>query len=408
MMIGAVGLSGYILTVKQPLFWQRLTYIACALSWVALFLSKSRASLVLALFFMFIVGLVIAYRKRTLFNKYVYIGILLLISVLTWLTFIGKLWIVDIFRELQAADLTNFEALSRLSVYRLEIFVGAVKMFLQFPLMGIGQGNFFHLSSLIDFAGSPWVAQTGGENAHNYFLQTLAELGLVGVTGFLIVFIWPVKNTKAFKVLVPAVIAIFSIFLGNIYSHSLIIRENLLLLSVFIVLLYAQANQLRPITGWSNARNCIVLIIASVALVLAIKEVEASYGKPPFMYGSECYKNSTNLEPGWTDGIFVTALPAGASGIKIFIDKNQPDTKFEPLFLNLDIKDKDGVELISVNSPAESNNAFSIEANLKDASFTKEGAQAILKLSKCFTQSNFGIKDDSRKLGVHIKQILIY
>jgi O-antigen ligase len=408
MLIGAVGLSGYILTVKQAVFWKRLTYIACALSWVALFLSKSRASLVLALLFMFIVGLVIAYRKRTLFNKYVYIGIFLVIAVLTWLTFIGKLWIVDIVREIQGADLTNFEVLSRLSVYRLEIFAAALKMFFQFPFMGVGQGNFFHLSSLIDFAGSPWVAKTGGENAHNYFFQTLAELGLVGIASFLIIFIWPIKKTQPFKIVAPAVIAILSLFLGNLYSHSLIIRENLLLLSAFVALLYAHANQLQPIAAWSNAKNYIVLIIASATLVLAFKEIETSYGKPPFIYGSECYKNSTTLEDGWTNGLFVTELPVGSSGIKILIDKNQPNSQLAPLFLNLNITDNGGDKLISVNSSSESNNAFSIEANLKNGSFTKEGARATLKLSKCFTQSNFGLGDESKKLGVHIKQIMIY
>jgi len=200
-----------------------------------------------------------------------------------------------------------------------------------------------------------------------------------------------------------------SIFLGNLYSHSLIIRENLLLLSVFLALLYAQAEQLRlVIGGQSTVRNYILLIILSATIALAIHEVRTSYGKPPFIYGSECYKNSTSLDAGWTDGMFVTDLPTGASGIKILIDKTQPNSKLGPLFLNLSIADKEGVQLLSVNSSAESNNQFSIEANLKDTAATQEGAKATLKISKCFTLSNFGISDDSRKLGVHIKQILIY
>jgi hypothetical protein len=28
-----------------------------------------------------------------------------------------------------------------------------------------------------------------------------------------------------------------------------------------------------------------------------------------------------------------------------------------------------------------------------------------MQLSKCFSPSNFGLKDDSRKLGVHLKSI---
>lgn len=410
MLIGAIGLTGYLLIASQSLNWRRVTVAGCALSWVALFLSKSRASLLLALIFVIVAAVVIAFKKkRNLFNRYLLIGIVVALSVFVFLSLNDKLWIADAIRELQAADLTSFEALSRLSVYRLEIFVSALKMFAQYPFMGIGQGNFFHLSSLIDFAGSPWVAKTGGENAHNYFLQTLAELGSVGVVSFLIVFIWPIRRAQQFKTIVPAVIAILSIFLGNLYSHSLIIRENLLLLAVFVTLMYVQSMQ-HPLNRiWEKTKAYAVLAVVGIVFFFAGKEIVLSVGQPPFTYGSECYKGSTSLDAGWTDGLFAMKLPAGTSGIKLLIDQSQPDANTNPLSLNLSITDHEGRELTSVDYPKESSNEFTIEANLTDnKNPADQGATATLKLSKCFTPSNFGIKDDSRKFGVHLKQILVY
>ena len=410
MLIGAIGLIGYIYLMPRPSVWLRVTLLACALSWVALLLSKSRASLVFALIFIIVALAIIAFKKKNhVLNRFLLFTGFVAFLTIVFLTLIDQLWIADAIRELQAADLTNFEALSRLSVYRIEIFTAAIKMFFQYPMMGVGQGNFLHLSSLIDFAGSPWMAKTGGENAHNYFLQTLAELGAVGVMSFVIVFVWPVKHAQQFKNIAPAVIAICAVFLGNLYSHSLIIRENLLLLAVFVTLLYVQAmrDELRPV--YSKTRAFAVLALVGLVIVFASKEIVSSFGKTPFVYGSECYQGSTSLEKGWTDGIFSTELPTGTKGIQIVIDQNQPDAKEKPLLLSLSIVDKQGRTLTSVNSPPEHNNNFSIEASLPGESPLSSGAtKAILKLSRCFTPSNFGLKDDSRKHGVHIKQIIFY
>jgi len=408
MLIGAIGLIGYIFLLRRSSIWLKVTLLACALSWVALLLSKSRASLVFALIFVFVVLVVIAIKKkRTLLNGYLLIGSIVAFLTMVFLTLNDKLWIADAIRELRATDLTNFEALSRLSVYRLEIFNAAIKMFFHYPVMGVGQGNFINLSTLIDFAVRPWMATTAGENAHNYFLQTLAELGAIGVISFFIVFLWPVRHAQQFKNIAPAAIAICSVFLGNLYSHSLIIRENLLLLAVFIALLYAHAmrHELRPY--YSKARAYAVLASVGILIIFASKEIVTSFGKFPFIYGSECYQGSTSLDEGWTDGLFVTELPIGTNRIKLMIDQNQPDAKVNPLSLNLSLVDNEGRVLTTVDSFSEHNNNFSIEATLSgDAPLSTVATKAILKLSRCFTPSNFGLKDDSRKYGVHIKQIL--
>lgn len=420
MLLGAVGLTGYFLISRPSQIWKYIVFIACAMSWLAVFLSKSRASLVFAVIFVAMVSLIIAKQKKiNLVNRYVILTILTVGVLIGWLSLNEKFWIMDAIREIQAADLTSFDTLSRLSVYRLEIFLSALRMFSHYPLMGVGQGNFFHLSSLLDFAGSPWVTQTGGENAHNYFLQTLAELGVVGIGGFLIVFLWPVRQAKQLKTIVPAIIAILSIFLGNLYSHSLIIRENLFLLAVFVAVLYAWVKpylqeNVKLIGGEKNfysskTSKYFLFGIAILTIFFSWKEVVTSPGKPPFEYGSECYRGSSSLDPGWTDGLFITVMPSASTGIKLFIDQNQPDSKSHPLSLSLSIIDSTGKVLVKSEILAESDDQFAIEALLPDNfKLAGEESRAVLRLSRCFTPSNFGIKDDSRKFGVHLKKIQIY
>jgi hypothetical protein len=197
----------------------------------------------------------------------------------------------------------------------------------------------------------------------------------------------------------------------------LIIRENLYLLAVFVALPYAQAMQSSlerdSLIGgkliYSRISTYVLVVVATLIIAFSFKEVVTSAGKPPFEYGSECYKGSEHQIPGWTDGLFVTVMPIESKGIKLLIDQNQPDAKSHPLSLSLSILDSDGHLLVLTELLAESDNNFAIEATLPDHGVLagSEG-KAILKLSRCFTPSNFGIKDDSKKIGVHIKKIEIY
>jgi O-antigen ligase len=112
-------------------------------------------------------------------------------------------------------------------------------MFSEYPLFGIGQGNLFRMSSHIDVSHSIYMVQQGGENAHNYFLQTLAETGLVGTAAFILVLSWPFCRVAQFSKIAAPALALFSIGLGNLFSHPLLIRPNLILFAVLLALMYA-------------------------------------------------------------------------------------------------------------------------------------------------------------------------
>lgn len=439
MLLGAVGLFGYLLlSVRVEPYSAKLgelnaAAIACLLSWIALILSKSRASLIFAIIISIIWLIVyLKVKKISVFNKKFILIVGVLVVSVVGLSLSGKFWLADMLQQLQQANLTSFEALNQISIYRLEIFAGAVRMFSHFPVMGIGQGNFFHLSSILEFMGSPWITQTGGENAHNYFLQTLAELGLIGVMSFLVVFLWPVKYCSEFKKLFPATVAILAIFLGNIYSHSLIIRENLYLLAVFVALLYAHCDTV--IHDVSRASKAIVarstgatagatvstnshagrriyfstgVLLCTIALVyLAYQEVSTAKHKFPFVYGTDCNKPIVAYADGWTSGRLVIPLAEGKSGVKVTIDQNQFDAKLHPVSISLSILDLAGNSLHTVDYPEQGLDQFSMQISLPEKVKNEfQGGSVVMQLSKCFSPSNFGLKDDSRKLGMHLKSL---
>lgn len=424
MLVGAVGLFGYIFLRQDSSHYLarscslKILILACTLSWAALILSKSRASLIFALMLLlFWAGVYLKAKKVRLLTPRVLCVFGLAAIALILASTSERFWLADTLREFTSAEDINFEILNKISTYRLEIFAATLRMFSQFPMMGIGQSNFFHLSPVLEFAGSPWMAQAGGENAHNYFLQTLAELGLVGATSFTLVFLWPYKHCKETKKLVPAFAAICAIFLGNIYSHSLIIRENLYLLAVFVALLYAHcetqdnkfsissANGLEKF-GQAKHIGTSILVVLTLAAYVAYIEVINAKGKFPFIYGSDCRKLTTAFADGWTSGRLVIPLDAGRVGVKLQVDQVPPATSHLPLDISLSILDKSGRSVHTVNYLDQVAGNFSMQITIPESKKKEfQGGSVVMQLSKCFSPSNFGLKDDSRKLGVHLESI---
>jgi O-antigen ligase len=293
MLLGAVGLFGFLGRVDQK-YWRYVTIIAIVLSWIAIILSKSRASLLLACIAILILFIYkIKYKRENLY-KYIFYFLLFLASGLMVIFYTGHyLWIKELYIAIANPDVKGFEVLNELSRWRLEFHTAAIHMFSQFPFFGLGKGEFFRLSSILEFSNSPWMVRSGGENAHNYFLQILAEVGVVGIISFTIVFLWPFFNIKKRLVLIPATVGIFSLFLGNLYSHSFIIRDNLMLLSVFIGLLYSYTwKRKRSVFFYSQTieRQYLIIIFFGIVFISTLlgvtNEVIQSFGKLPFIYGS--------------------------------------------------------------------------------------------------------------------------
>ena len=239
MLIGTIGLLGYLTQTKLSLE-RRWLYVLMAVCFTALILSKSRASAVLCVLAAGIF-LMLEIRKHPLSTRV--IKLLALFAVVAIVVGITQsiAWMKEISAALANSDASLFEKANEISRYRLEIFIAAIRMFALYPIFGVGNGNFFRLSLDKDLTATSWFHDKGGDNAHNYFLQTLAELGLVGVAVSAIIFIYPLLTRKKNSAIAPALWGLIAIALGNVYSHSLIVRENLFLLMGFVALLYAES-----------------------------------------------------------------------------------------------------------------------------------------------------------------------
>ena len=299
MLLGVIGLYGLIICTASSKM-RNLSVLVGALCWVALVLSKSRASLMFAAVgtVLFIFWLFMNRPMRPMQRLLVLVlsvGSILCFIILTnnhkWIVqyyevFSNANW-TKVFYSLYDKDFSGFATLNALSRDRLELHGAALRMGWAYPFFGIGLGDFFRMSSIIEFSGSPFMVRLGGENAHNYFFQTFAEVGFLGIFCFSLIFLVPVFNCSKRQLLVPVAIAILSIFAGNVYSHSLIIKENLFLLTCLLALLIAyQSEGIRcdyfDRIKKSKLKIALLFCVISAVVFFTLKEINGSFYKIPF------------------------------------------------------------------------------------------------------------------------------
>jgi hypothetical protein len=320
-------------------------------------------------------------------------------------------WLGEFASALKDRDLTSWSLVSGLFGARFEIWEGALRMWWEFPLMGVGQGNFYRLSDIASFSKSHYLILNGGENAHNYFLQTLTETGLIGITIFSLALIAPLISSINKKALVPAVVALVSLFLGNIFAHSFLVRENLLIAAILFGLIY--------LINYLQFRQFIVLILVRIkrirgiselryfwlafmllTIFLILKEVAFAYGRNPFEYGRLCFINKPLEEDGWTSGKFEISMPLGSHGVSL--------NAYLPLSNKISIEKELGGNLMNyeiLNITRSLNNAseYELKFELPDNQVINiANFKVQVTAPRCYTPRNFGINVDGRRLGIKI------
>jgi O-antigen ligase len=237
MLIGTVGILEFLRKAQGRNLL--LGYGCVALCWLALILCKSKASFVFATVASLAFMIASLRSKGIALKKIIYVSLAALLGLGLLLLITRNFVWMERVAELLSPDNLSRQNFNTAFVHRPELFRAALYMFSEYPLFGIGQGNLFRMSSHIDVSHSIYMVQQGGENAHNYFLQTLAETGLVGTAAFILVLSWPFCRVAQFSKIAAPALALFSIGLGNLFSHPLLIRPNLILFAVLLALMYA-------------------------------------------------------------------------------------------------------------------------------------------------------------------------
>lgn len=424
MLLGVVGLWGYFFACKSKFekYVIVLVFFTCIFALVA---SKSRASLFIAVIALAIMGLVLIYRhsKKYFAIAIVMLGIMaLIISVAIasqGLSISGLGWIGELVAQMQSRRLHSLSDLGGMMGSRFEIWAAVVNMFTAYPFMGVGEGEFYKLSSNISFARSEFLRLNHGENAHNYFLQVLAENGLIGILIFAIAFLVPYLACRHKKILLPASIGLLSLFLGNIFAHSFLVRENLLLASALLALLYlcsgnvvnTKVSSMGSTRKWSASIKILFSLFSAICLLGAIREVYFSFGQMPFKAGDDCYVKDLPLyQDGWTSGAWEKRIPHGISAIELSILPNRPRLNKEPLNARLEILSweagKGKVPVNVMHYQWQADELSNLKLDIPKQYYNSPNVMTVrLELSSCYTPRDLGINTDSRRLGVKIENV---
>jgi O-antigen ligase len=412
MLIGAIGILGYLHYKNN---WQWRTFLLVTvipLCWIVLFMSKSKSTFLVAI--LMLITITGAYSvHRFVRNKrlLLVIGLISGFALLLLTIALAGFWYDNISAFLERKGLLDWITLNQKLSYRPEVYLAAFRMFSLFPLTGLGQGEFYRLSSNHDLTQSFFLSQEqNGENAHNYFLQTLIETGFIGFCTFALLVLYPLLKTQNRLVLIPGAIALAAIFGGNLFSHSMLVRENLLLAACFLALLYswveateASADAIKSIlTKKRWILGSIVLLLISV---IAVRELRQPLSESPFKTDNQCIESNKLWRDGWTTGTQILDVPVGARGGIIHLDTTQPDVSIRPLPLSISVW-FDQRLLVQSELVLNKTGPQSIEVLFPEGTqATPDDYHIELKVQRCFIPRNFGMNQDGRRLGIKIKTI---
>ena len=415
MMLGTLGFWSFLSTRILP-FQRYVVYLLVTTSTIALWLSNSRASILIAAFVagVFLVRWII--KNRSNHRSLLCLSLALCVFCITAYFFWSSLWVARLASIIRALDFIDRETLNLLLAHRPEFFQAAWNMFLEFPLVGAGLSNFYRLSTEITLTDSIYLAQIGGENVHNYFLQSLAELGLVGTSAIALALFAPLFIAKDRTALWPAYCAFGALCLGNLFSHSFLITETLLIAASLIALAYSMAWQSPAckISFLDRPKKIQLRYFWSALLVtifcISSIEIYRSFYRHPFEFGARCYQDKPLTPDGWSTGLFSIEMPSGTQGVRISLMSTQPDAGLRPLGGTLDVINSSGKLVAHSEIVWTTTDANAIQVKIDSEYLSQAVApdlplKAQLKLSRCFTPRNLGLNLDKRLLGVRIDRV---
>jgi O-antigen ligase len=434
MLLGAVGLWGYFYSGISRLE-RKLVMLVVALSWAGIILSKSRALFLIAVAAMLIWLIWSLWQKKSRFFLTtvallvgaISIFIVMIFNYSNHLSGIPVLsWLGELSNEFKSRDLTSWSLFSGIFGARFEIWEAAIRMWWEFPFMGIGQGNFYRLSEIASFSKSHFLILNHGENAHNYFLQTLTETGIVSVAAIAIALSFPLIVASNKRILWPVICAMGSLFLGNIFSHAFLVRENFLLASVLVGLAYGLSGPARAlvesehqyeVVGISGSmRNKVVVSICALIFISAL-EIFFSFGKMPFAYGFFCKQKAPMDADGWTRGAYILTMPINMTEVLLNVSglpyiQHHQNVSLEVNTYWLRRYSSGYVEKLQLESmlyPITSSEDVGIMIPLSQnqSSGLADNFELEIHTSKCYSPRNMGDSVDSRLLGIKIQSLQV-
>ena len=387
-----------------------LVIAAMSAAFVGLYLSGSRSTLLIVVLLLGLAAIWAAMFWLRGWRRVIPAAILLTLAVAVRLIFSRGYRGVTFETFSTALDTQGFEALNAAVSHRPEIWRSALEMYSSFPIFGLGQGTFHRLSSIAPFSGSEVLVSMEGAGAHNYFLQSLVELGLVGLVLAALIAI-PSLRLRRRNFSLVAFYALVGVAIGNVYGQSLLVREMLMLAAVFAGA-YIWEAQARAAERWRPPESSTLrysgFALAGIALA-ALVEVALSFNRMPFTYGQQCFEAHGLEQDGWTRGTLRVAVPAAAGAARVTFAPGAEDIARRSLDVELALVDGQGRLVQNEAARFERGDLGPRTLNLKlDPS---PDAKRFLEVrpSHCFVPLNLGLalnqKHDTRRLGLVVREL---
>lgn len=374
----SLGIYGIFLFLsKRKAFHLLSSILLCIVSLWLINAAKSKSTFAISL--IGLLALIISNYKNIIKIKY---SKLILVSTFST-AFLAlpytKLW--HRFDRFAKTDL-DWKQINQLFSHRPGVFAEAVRLWWEQPIFGIGAGVFTWASGLKG-SMSEYLLSKGGEHAHNYFLQQLAEGGIISLAAWLLITAVLIQNFFQSRYKFYSIAAIAIIVGGNLVAHSLLLPTIL----IFFSALLALALNRKPVL-YAADRYIKVVIACALAMIFHRFIYRNSSASPIFFAGIKC--NSANK---WHDGQISNGAVLSV-GNRLKLRLHNPNIGLAPVKISISwLKDS---KVISVDKiEVASHKIVSIE-NIMQAE------QAQINADRCFSPLSHGISMDDRRLAVQI------
>jgi O-antigen ligase len=228
------------------------------------------------------------------------------------------------------------------STYELRLYpwLVAENMISDYPILGIGPGRFYQSFPQYrpDIDPGPLWRRYAHENAHNYYLQVAAEMGLVGLLMLLAFIAWTLCRANWRDPIAGAAgLAFLAVAVVSLLQHPLL-EEPLFFGFLAVAALVPAVGEKAPSIRWpASQRRPIFALAAGLLALLAVVHVVQAWGKIPGNLESGIYGiEKADREFRWTSGLAVIKRENLAEQLALEFKAHNPDVSTHPLTVTVE------------------------------------------------------------------------
>jgi len=223
---------------------------------------------------------------------------------------------------------------------RLDMWGAAIRMFEEAPVFGVGLGNFGNRITSAPFS----LAKS--ENAHNYFLQILAEGGLVVFFLFILMIVQIFRtgaerlrsaNRNEFLILYGLFAGLVAILLTSFTGHPLLLLKLQFLFWSFAAMLTFGAKSSSPkrISPMLFGTAIVLTGLVQAGIIVHFRHISA------YEYGYYAWEKDLTNEPfRWTSSEGISVLEVRGRILQLQLRQLNPDVLKQPFQVKIYLNDQ--------------------------------------------------------------------